>query len=198
MKIIFTCIVFSFFLGQSQPGSNWALEKREDGITIYTRQADDLLYKEFKAEMTVNASAEKVLDILLDADNFKNWMPGCRNSRLITKLEDNQQYNYVESRFPFPFENRDMVYKTAYTTSGDTEQITMVANPGYIEEYKNITRIKIINGKWEVIPQGGDKVLIRHQLYMEPGGSIPVWLVNLKIADHPYDTFKNLREFINR
>lgn len=201
MKILnFFLVLFlaNSLIFQTILGSEWKLEKEAEGIAIYTRNIDGSSIKEFKAEMTITCNIADVLRILQDVNNYKNWMPDCIDSKLLKLMNENEQYYYIENKLPFPFENRDMILKAEISNKEGIQTISLNAIPDYIQKIKKKTRIKVVKGKWELIPEKDGKVLIRHQLLVEPGGNLPAWLVNLKIIEQPFSTFKNLKTQLSK
>ena len=39
----------------------------------------------------------------------------------------------------------------------------------------------------------GSDLKVSYFLNVDPGGSIPAWLVNLAVAEGPYESFRNLK-----
>jgi len=49
-------------------------------------------------------------------------------------------------------------------------------------------------GFWLFDPIESDKVEITYQMHIDPGGSIPAWVLNMFIVDAPIDDLKAIRE----
>jgi len=47
------------------------------------------------------------------------------------------------------------------------------------------------------VPIGEYKTSVTYQVHADPGGAIPVWLANATAVDTPYDTLKNLRDYLH-
>ena len=82
----------------------------------------------------------------------------------------------------------------------DTRVVTIkqTAKPDYIPEKKNIVRVQRIEGFWQFTPQEDGSVEIVYQVLSDPGGEIPVWLVNASLVSQPYQTLLKMQEVVKR
>lgn len=172
--------------------SSWEVAKNKDGIVVYTRAEKGSAFKSFKAIAKVEASTDEIISKLKDADNYTKWYGYTKTSKLI-KQEDSVQYNYVETTFPWPFANRDMVYRMAinFLHSG-VVKISLTGLPNYIPEKKGIERMQKADGYLLLKPLDG-KTEIIYEFHSEPGDNIPTWLANNSIAELPFITLHGLR-----
>jgi hypothetical protein len=112
--IVILCAYFliSHHLYSQNP---WETDKNKEDIIVCTRVEKNSNFKSFKAVMTVTASIDEILKILKNADGYSKWYGYTKTSKLLKEIED-AQYNYVETTFPWPYRNRDMVYKMSIDT----------------------------------------------------------------------------------
>lgn len=173
--------------------SSWELDKQNNGITVYTRSEKDSNFKSFKAQVLVNAEIEEVCKVLKEVNNYINWFGYTRTSKTLKKEED-FQYVYVETIFPWPYANRDMVYKMSFEEI-DTNEILILLKgiPNYLAEIKGVLRMEKANGSI-LIKSQGEKTEVIYTFHSEPGGNIPIWLANNSIAELPYKTLLGLRK----
>lgn len=66
--------------------------------------------------------------------------------------------------------------------------------PNYIPPLKDIVRIKRLEAQWKFVPKPGGIVEINFTLLIDLGGDLPAWLVNLAVADGPFETVYNMRK----
>ena len=175
--------------------SLWEVAKNKDGIVVYTRAEKGSAFKSFKAITTLEASTDKIISKLKDADNYSKWYGYTKISNLI-KQEDSIQYNYVETIFPWPFANRDMVYRMSINLlhSGVAE-ISLHGLPNYIPAKKGIERMQKADGYLLLKPLDG-KTEITYEFHSEPGDNIPAWLANNSIAELPFRTLLGLKKVL--
>lgn len=177
---------------------NWKLAKEEAGIKVYTKAEPGSEYKAFKADMQVSCKIEDIVEVLKNMNSNNTWVVNCKGVKLL-ETGDNDQYYYIETSLPWPFNNRDMVYHFQYTeiNSGQV-RVTVTGIPGYIQPREGITRMAKTNGHWLLSTIDSGKTAITYQMHVEPGGLIPAWLANPFIENVPFSTFKELRDIVQK
>ena len=67
-------------------------------------------------------------------------------------MGDSLQYYYSEVSIPFPFTDRDGIYRNHYTWKNDSSLLVIDIDilPDYIEERENLVRIPFGKGFWRV------------------------------------------------
>lgn len=183
------------FIAHAQ--SSWEMAMNKDAIIVYTRVEENSDFKSFKATMKVKGSLKEVIEILKDADNYKAWYGFTKTSKALKKEKD-VQYNYVETIFPWPFNNRDMVYRMSINELNSNELlISLKGIPDFIPEKNGITRMQKAEGTI-LLKSINDKVEVTYQFHSEPGDNIPVWLANNSIAELPFKTLSGLRKILEK
>jgi len=197
LVIVLLSVNFGLFVNQNNPNPEWNLSKSKDQISIYTRRVSYSNYKEFKGEVIVFAKPEDVINLLMNIDEFKHWLPDCLESKKLKQISNAQQINYILTEVPWSYEDRDIVYK--FTIVGESLnsgefRIFLENKPQYISGEKDVVRIPKSKGSWIITPLSDHKTKLVYQMHVEPGGYVPSWLANLKITDTPYAFLYNLRE----
>jgi hypothetical protein len=59
-------------------------------------------------------------------------------------------------------------------------------------------RVPFMHGHWNVKSLENNALQVEYILQIDPGGSIPVWLVNLAMAEGPYISFRNLKKQLEK
>jgi hypothetical protein len=176
----------------------WNLVKDDSGIKVYTKTESGSRYKSFKAEMQVKCKIENIIEVLKKTDSVNNWVINCKGVKLL-RTEENEQYYYIETSLPLPFENRDMVYHFQYIEiNSEQERVNVTGIPDYIQPRKGIVRMFKTNGYWLLTSIDTNKTAVIYQMHVEPGGLIPAWLANPFIKNVPFSTFKELREIVQK
>jgi len=130
---------------------------------------------------------------LKNTASYTKWY-GYTKTATLLKQEKDTQYNYVETIFPWPFKNRDMVYKmTTRTFNNDSIKISLQGIPDYIQEKKGIVRMTKAAG-YILLHCANKKTEIMYVFHSEPGNSIPAWMANNSIAKLPFKTLSGLRK----
>jgi hypothetical protein len=196
-------ILFSLLLhgaavlpAQEDTTANWKLEKDKNGIKVFTRVAEGSKFKEYKSETEIEASPEKLLEILLDVEKYPEWMANVDVADILDQEGEENYYIYSMVNVPWPFEDRDEVTLSEVSKDSGSGTITIRIEilPDYIGETKGVVRIPSGKGLWVFKPLENGKTWVYHQFRGDPGGNIPAWIANMFMVDGPYKTMIGLQE----
>ena len=67
-------VLFSTFASAAIGQYNWKLSKDKDGIKVYQSEVKHSKYKNIKVECTLEGTYDKLMAILNDVTNQKNWV----------------------------------------------------------------------------------------------------------------------------
>jgi hypothetical protein len=63
-----------------------------------------------------------------------------------------------------------------------------------LPEQTGLVRVKNAKAQWKFIPITDGKVKAEYELYFDPAGDVPAWVINAFIANGPYESMVKLRE----
>nr|WP_321233762.1 START domain-containing protein [uncultured Psychroserpens sp.] len=181
------------FLGISQ--QNWNLKKESHQIKIYTRDADNSNLKEFKAVTIINTASNTILNELLDAPKY---FEGCKSnvSYYVKELKDNQHVFYAHKDLPWPIKDRDIVtLLTVNKIDPATTKLTLESLPNELPQKDKTIRVKKLMGHW-LLEEIDGTTMVTQQLFLDPEGSLPPFVVNSLLIKGPYKTFRELHESV--
>ena len=131
----------------------WMLAKDEDGIQVYTRSVADSPLREFRGEVELSTSIERVVEVFKDADSYRKWMPDVVDSKILTSSEE-EQYQYLENAAPWPVSNRDGVYHVTFARGEEAGAATTIVHvqavPDYLPRRHGKVRVPRSEGSWKV------------------------------------------------
>ena len=170
------------------------LRKSTHDIYMYVCNVPDSKVKAVRAEFYVETTLSEFAGHILEPDTYKTWQYNMVESRLLKRLSASELIYYCEIGAPWPASNRDLISRVKITQDSVSKVMTfeMQSLPDYIPERKGIVRIPKSEGKWVMTPVSSNKIKVNYSFLVEPGGSLPSWLVNLVIADGPHQSFVNL------
>jgi hypothetical protein len=146
--------------------------------------------------MQARCKIENIVEVLKNTDSINSWVVNCKEVKLL-RTGENDQYYYIETSLPLPFENRDMVYHFQYIDINNRQaRVIVTGMPEYIMPERGIVRMVKADGYWLLTQIDTDKTDVTYQMHVEPGGLIPAWLANPFIKNVPYSTFKELRNIV--
>ena len=180
--------------------AKWILAKDEENIKVYTRKVEGTNLKEFKGVVTIKASLTSLVVLVSDAAAAPEWLANCSETAVLKQISTKEFYTYSLSKAPWPVADRDSIVHNLISQDRDTLVVTIkqTGKPDRIKEKKNITRVKRIEGVWQFTPKKDGNIEIVYQNLSDPGGAIPVWLVNSSLVSQPYGTLIKLQEVVKR
>lgn len=198
--LILFIIIFSVFPNFAEAKNNnlnWHSTKKSNGIEVFLRNTKNSPLKAFKGVVTVNSKLSSIMAVLDDTDGYPKWLFNCKSAKTINK-SSNSITNHIVTKMPWPVKNRDTVLfnSTAQDSVSKNIEIKIMAKPRLLPNKAGVVRIENMQGRWLLRPVAAGKVNIIYEMNVDPGGSIPKWLVNSLTVDHPFNTLKNMREVL--
>lgn len=196
----------------AQP-SDWEVLAEKDGIKINKRKYNGSNIFEFRGVGLVKNDAIRVLTIISQPSLMTEWVFWCKKARslernyTVTSVNDHPnafyEIAYGLSYVPWPFLNRDWVIKGKVDFidkgAGNAPHIMLSAFASkHIDapEKRYLQRINNLKIRLTLIPQGNQNqhTLVDFQIYMDPGGYVPDWGINIIAEGMPHLAITKLRE----
>ncbi len=197
LKIPIGCLVF-ILIFSAKPDNIWVKHLDKNGVQIFLRNCDNCNAKEFKAQAIINAPINKVYDLLLDFRNYPKWIYTNRSTFQIEKKSADEYIYYTIISCPRPTLDRDLIVDFKTVEKSDNRYYIKTSTlPTYINEKPNIVRVKVFNGSWELNKISDNETLVTTTSYSEPGGKVPLWLINTFIITGPYNTMLKMQELLS-
>lgn len=177
-----------------EDSAGWNLRKDKHGIKVYTRDHKNEGVLEYLAITSIDARIEKLVEIIHDVENYPDWTENCETASVYKILSDSSRIEYMTTKVPWPLEDRDVVMEFVVSShTNEYFEAILRSVPDAVPESEDYVRIHISEGNWIFKEIGENKVEIIHQFLSEPGGNIPMWIVNMFIVSGPYKTLLNLK-----
>jgi hypothetical protein len=191
---IFLLLVASLMVMPVMAQKEWDLVSNENWIRIYKSEMTASNYKRIKVECIVDGTIDKLVRILNDVSNHKNWIYNTKNAYLIKKVNASEYYYYTETALPWPMQNRDAVVHIKFQRDIANRALNIMAygEPDYMPLVSGKVRVPRSANSWQVTVPEPNKLHIVYIFEAEPGGHIPPWLVNTFVNKGPYESFRKL------
>ncbi len=189
--------------------AEWREEKREQGISVFTREVENSAFREFRGEAKVDAEINQIMAVLDDTEAFTKWMYNCRQAVLLHKSSLLDRYQYLLNDFPWPAADREMLIRNQISQDPAT-RVTRISLESVAEDElpassrdavpkaKGVKRVTALRGYFELTPQEDGTTNVVFQLHLDPAGGLPSGLVNSLIVDNPFETLKQLRVVVQQ
>jgi hypothetical protein len=184
----------------SVANGDWTLITEEDGVALYAREVSGHPEAQFKGICIVDRPVEDVGSILSDIASYPKWFFKCIEAKKIPAENSSELYFflYVAIDAPWPFSDRDVVYKTEITIDYALEKVvihsTAVKEP-LIPLRRQYVRITDSEHQWILEKISADCTRITFINRTNVGGSFANYLSNPGIRDTTVYTLKNLKNF---
>ena len=151
------------------------------GLAVYTREKPGVEVKEVKAVGQVNATPEKVFQVVTDYEHQVGNMPYVQDQAVFSRTEGEVTF-WAVADFPF-VSRRDWIVKSRLEKNlpGGVWRAAWepASVPGVPPPEDGVVRLKVNTGSWTMQPiDGGKRTLATYQLLTDPGGSIPTFIAN--------------------
>ena len=194
-KILLLALLAPLLHFKALSQKDWQLKAEKEGINIFTKTAPDSKFKAVRVICVLPATLSQVVAVLLDVNTGAQWLYSTKSSVLLKQVSPSELYYYSEVNVPWPVSNRDFIAHLKATQDQRTKVVTVYGPtvPDYIPVKKDIVRVAKSDGKWVLVPLDPGHVKVEYTIQVDPGGSIPAWLINLFATKGPYESFKKLK-----
>ncbi|GMQ24659.1 START domain-containing protein [Algoriphagus sp. oki45] len=174
------------------------LRKSSDGIEVYTCKMEDTKINSIQSSFTVSTTIEALSEALFDLDNFHKWQYKIRKTEMLKRISSEEFIYRAELQTPWPVSNRDLILQVKMSQGSKPYEyhFSAIGRPDFIPPRDGFVRVPLSEAHWHIQVVNDNQIEIKHSILIDPGGSIPAWLMNLSLAEGPYETFKSLREYL--
>ena len=195
-KYLFLLYIFSITLSFAMAQGKWELKKNDNGIAVYTRKAAFGNIKELRVVCELEASKAQLISTLRDIANYSAWVYSNKKSLVIKTIDPDNIIYYTQSHLPWPIRDRDLIIQLSINSTPQILNIQAKSLPDFLPKNDNYIRVPFSIALWKVTQGTNNNLKVDYTFSLDPGGSIPAWLVNATMAIGPYNSFMKLREVL--
>ena len=166
----------------------WEFLDKDNGFSVFTKNVNDKNLKAVMVKKELELPKEVLQNVIMDVDNYKKFL---RNSESFISLQIKKTTNFVDGyqfipiEIPF-FDNREYIFRI--TPSGfKKEDSTSIIHWFLLEkdtsfldnDGRSATYLDYGAGLWIAEERGEDKTLFSYRIYIDPGGALPDFLVDM-------------------
>lgn len=179
-----------------QAQDKWELRRNENGITIYSQRKGKIVSLHLLTEF--NCTPAALESEIKNINNYTSWVYGNKRSGIIKKVDDDNIIYFTEAHLPWPIQDRDLVLELNVKPATATNPLTFTVKSisGVLPPKDHFIRVPYSLAIWRITPLPGNRTKVDYTFSIDPGGSIPGWLVNMTIAKGPYESFIKLRDIL--
>ncbi len=179
---------------------DWQLKKNKDGIQVFTKSNPNSPFDLLKAECVINVSINQMLTLIFEVSRHTEWVYNAVQSVPVKKNSLYDIIYYGETYAPWPVSNRDLVIHLSAKTDSTSGlcQVTAISEPKLMPLVEGKIRVPRSVSKWKLIPINNQTTRVIYTLDIDPGGSLPAWLVNFASVEGPYLSFVKMKAILTK
>jgi len=193
------CFLISLFLlwfSQAIGQGKWELKKDENGIQVYTRRAAKGNIKELRVVCELDATKAQLISTLENIADYNSWVYSNKKSTVLKTINPQNIIYYTQSHLPWPIKDRDLIVELNIVPTPEVLNVQAKSLPDYLPRDANFIRVPYSLAVWKVIQAPNNKLKVDYTFSVDPGGSIPSWIVNATLTIGPYNSFAKLKEIL--
>lgn len=170
--------------------NGWTLKLNKNGIQVFTKSIPGTSIKAVKAVYNVKSSLPALAALLLDVSSYPKWIYRCSEAKIIKTENASELIYYQLTNIPWPATDRDLVASLVINQEKDNRIVTAIIKnkPDFIAENKGRVRLKKFDSKYIFTPKADGIIEVTNELFLDPGGNIPAWMINQASTMGPYKT----------
>lgn len=197
INLLFTGLVFCLY---SSAQDDWVLKKDKDDIVIYTRESADSPLKEYRASAIIKSPLPDVFRFLTDLNYRPAWVIKCAGLEIIDTLEEGGILYHTSYDIPWPLSDRDLVVVADIFYDKENRKARLLTNISDTEHPLQEGMVRMTRYKEDVFLEEIDSLHTEFKAegFVDPGGSVPAWVVNMFLIDGIHDSVIRTRQEITK
>ncbi|HTL47602.1 MAG TPA: START domain-containing protein [Verrucomicrobiae bacterium] len=174
----------------------WELKRDLEGIQVSTRPVKDSPILEFQAETVIHAPLEKVIPLFEDTGRMTEWFYKCKEAQLLKQESADEANVYFAADLPWPFADRDGVYRRVKMTADGAVVYKLEAASGTYPRQKGRVRVTYLDSEWRFTPRSDGVTAVYYRIHTAAGGFIPPGVINRFTVSLPFKTLRKFRALL--
>lgn len=184
----------------AQAAAEWKSHGESQGIRLFTRDVEGKPWKDFKGVMVVDAPITRVAAALADVNTMNQWFFLLKEARYLDNRPLDDCFVYVDISGIWPVKPRDAALHVAVSQDPTTLEvkINVEAVPDMVKPREGYVRIPSMHSSWRLTPLSKTRTEVELIGNADPGGAIPMAIVNMVVTTMPKETLKGMRKHLMR
>lgn len=172
----------------------------ERGITVSVRDEPGQNLPTFRGQGVIEGDVLYVLSVVLDAEGAMEWAEGADEVQTLKQLDARVHLLYSHTDTPWPVTDRDMVIKrkVEVVKPGSEFRIALECVNEGKPVRDGIIRVTDCVSAFTLRKIDANHTEIDYIVHIDPGGSLPKWLIAWASRKVPFDTLINLEAYVKK
>ena len=198
--IYFLAASFTLVLAKASLAADWEHIYEDDGINVFRQEVEGTSLLAFRGTGYIDAPIEKVLHVFSDVKHETDWVDRLEENILLS--EDMKNFERIEFHsygLPWPVWSRDIVFKIKLTRlKSDTFLVTMKSVDDSLGPPTKGVRAELHGSNFILRQTADGKTWVEVDIFIDPKGEVPAFLVNILQRYWPYNTITGLRSQVKK
>ena len=184
----------SIISSASFSADKWTVLKAADGVEISSRPSTGSPINDIRSTAKIKASLDSVVALLRDYSARPQWDSMCGEVKVL-KQDATSETVYVQTKIPWPVTDRDLVMRVEWTQDATTGVVTMhaIGTPDAAPPHEGRVRMASFDNVWTFTPMDGGIVAVESIAHADPGGPMPVFMINKLSSDAPLEAMRKIK-----
>jgi hypothetical protein len=179
----------------------WELRRESDGIRVLTRDSSIPGLKTVRAEAVIPVDDPYVIVALLDdVEAAVELMDTVSSVEELESPERDSKHLHLVLHMPWPLRDRDVAAVATIFHDPQNRRfvLKLTGRPELIPVDRRYLRVPSFDSSYTLNYGRGDGVHVTLESTVDPGGSIPAWVMNYGVTRMPVKTLTNMRRLVAR
>ncbi len=169
-----------------------------NGIKVWTYQTVGNPAFNYRATTVLDSSVTSVVAALQDTTYLNKWVPYLRKIQTIEQKDDGSFIMRMELDFPFPLQDREVVIggSIKQAADGTVTIINKSVQDARAPVQSRLLRVEHYEGSWQIKPLGKNRTEVTTTGYADPGGLLPLSIVNMFVQQQPYQMLQSMKTIV--
>ena len=166
------------------------------GVQVWRRDTPGSDFRGIRGAGLVDAPVRQVALVLLDDAHAPEWVDSLAEARVVRLRGDAEYVEYNRVAMPLFVSDRDFVTTVSMARDPKARSVTILSEPAPDEEVprpKGVVRGVLRASYLLESVDGGKRTRLTVEIFSDPRGSLPAWLVNFFQKDWARETIEGIR-----
>jgi hypothetical protein len=192
--VMVSCFLFSFSAAATG-GAGWESMGTKEGVAVERKVMPDSPLFAFRGEGEFSVPIGKLVAVLKDPVIAVEWVDLMTEHTVVKSLGENKNLIYESYGLPWPISDRDYVMQEKYSYKTESKVFTIdyesVENSARPPREDHVRAIAF-RTFWRLTMLDAGRTKVEVEVFTDPKGALPAWLINLIQKDWPWKTIDGL------
>ncbi len=183
--------------GAPRADDSWQPLLTQDGVSVEERTAPGRALPELRATVEIDAAIFEVLAVIADVPRQPEWVHDCVAARIVRVLGPDVALIYNRTGVPWPASDRDvLLHSELKLVAASTHAAVLLASTTdpNVPPVDGVVRMPRLVGGYDLVSLAPTRTRVTYRIDIDPGGSLPTWLVTRTSRETPLGTLLGLRK----